>query len=820
LLPIEHILPQLQQQLVSGDAIVVAPPGAGKSTCLPLFLLKSGLFPQQKIIMLQPRRIAVRNIARYLAEQLGETVGQTVGYRIRGESIVSANTRLEIVTEGVLTRMLQQQPELPGIGLIIFDEFHERSMHADFSLALCLDVQHGLRDDLRLLVMSATIDTQSLVLLLPHAQVLESQGRSFPINIVYRADTSRQGLADKISRLILDVFPQHQKDILVFLPGASDINRVAEKLNTALGEQAVIHCLYGELPKAQQQAALLPDSTGKRKIVLATNIAETSLTIEGIEVVIDSGVEKTAIFQLNRGITHLQSQAISQASATQRAGRAGRLGPGTCYRLWTSEQQQRLSAQATPEILQSDMAGFVLETLVWGTQVSDLALIDKPTSAQLNQAVHYLQGLGMLDEVGKLSAIGRQAHVLGCHPSIANMLLQSAKLSKNHLSMACAIAGLMESKDPLHYQAGAMLSSRLSYLLHHRQHSIWQQIKQWFNKLNSEFCTWPLEDVAIVLGFGFSQWIAKARQNGRYLLANGSGAVLADSDPLTGQEWLVVAAMMTTDRQQDDAPIRYAEALSLVQLKNHFVSSLTREDKVQWDNNQQRISASRQTKLGSIVVQKEAMDKPSATHISAIWQEVLVNKGLGALPFNEACISLQYRCSLARKLLAHDDWPDITESALLANLASWLLPYTATIMTWSELLKLDFYALLKNQFNWQQWNKLETVLPTQLTVASGRQHKLEYGEYGTVTLAVRMQELYGTQIHPAVAHGKIAITIELLSPASRPLQTTQDLPGFWQGSYKQVQKEMKGRYPRHFWPDEPAKSPATTTTKKNMTLSQ
>ncbi|KXI29501.1 ATP-dependent helicase [Paraglaciecola hydrolytica] len=820
MLPIEQILPQLQQQLVSGDAIVVAPPGAGKSTHLPLSLLKSALFQQQKIIMLQPRRIAVRNIARYLAEQLGEAVGQTVGYRIRGESKVSANTRLEIVTEGILTRMLQQQPELPGIGLIIFDEFHERSIHADFSLALCIEVQQGLRDDLRLLVMSATIDTQSLSQLLPQAQILESKGRSFPVELVYRPDTSRQPLADKISRLILEVLPLHQQDMLVFLPGAGDIKKVADKLNSALGSKLAIHSLYGELPKEQQQAALLPDNSGKRKIVLATNIAETSLTIEGIEVVVDSGIEKTALFQLNRGITHLQSQAISQASATQRAGRAGRLGPGTCYRLWSSEQQQRMSAQATPEILQSDMAGLVLETAIWGTQVSDLALIDKPTSAQLRQAEQYLHGLGMLDEALKLTALGRQVHALGCHPSIANMLLQSAKLSKHHLSMACAIAGLMESKDPLNYQAGAMLSARLTYLQHHRQHSIWQQIKQWYNKLNSDYCEWPLEDVAIVLAYGFGQWIAKTRQNSRYLLANGSGAVLADSDPLTGQEWLVVAAMMTTDKQQDDAQIRYAEALSLQQIKQHFASSLRREDMVQWDNNQQRISASRQTKLGSIVLQKEAMDKPSAIQISAIWQQVILQKGMAALPFNDACISLQHRCRLARQLLTQDEWPDLSETALLKNLATWLLPYTETMMTWSELAKLDFYTLLKNLFDWQQWNKLETLLPTQLTVASGRAHKLEYGEHGSVTLAVRMQELYGTQVHPAVAHGKILVTIELLSPASRPLQTTQDLPGFWQGSYKQVQKEMKGRYPRHFWPDEPAKSPATTTTKKNMTLPQ
>ena len=819
MLPIQAILPQLTQQLSRGDAIVVAPPGAGKSTCLPLHLLNSGLFAQQKIIMLQPRRIAVRNIAAYLAEQLAEEVGQTVGYRIRGEAKVSAATRLEIVTEGILTRMLQQQPELAGVGLIIFDEFHERSIHADFSLALCLEVQQGLRDDLCLLVMSATIETKALIKLLPEALLLESQGRSFPVEVVYRPDSSRQHISDKMSRLIVEVFAQHSKDLLVFLPGAGEINKVAEQLDAAMGPNVAVHCLYGELPKAQQQAALLPDGSGKRKIVLATNIAETSLTIEGIEVVIDSGIEKTAVFQLNRGITHLQTQAISQASATQRAGRAGRLGPGTCYRLYSSEQYQRLNVQSPAEILHSDMAGLLLETAVWGTHVRALALIDQPTDAQLNQAQQYLQSLGMLDHTGKITPLGRQAHGLGCHPSLAIMLLRSATLSKNHLSMACAIAALLENKDPLNYQTGAMLSSRLSYLQTSRHHPIWQQIKQWFNKLKSEYCPWPLEDAAVVMAFGFTQWIAKSRQQHRYLLTNGSGAVLADDDPLSGQAWLVVASMLTTDKQQEDAKIRYAEAVSIEQLKKHFASAFSRDEQVIWGNEQQRISASRQTRLGSIVLSKEPMEKPSAVQISAIWQQQLQTKGIQSLPFNDACVSLQYRNQLACKLLPHYVWPDLSEQGLLNTLDSWLLPYCASLMSWSELSKLDFFSLLKNHFNWEQWSKLETLLPTQITVASGRQHKLEYAEHGKVVLAVKIQEMYGTQVHPSVAEGQIPLTLELLSPASRPIQTTQDLPGFWQGSYKQVQKEMKGRYPRHYWPDEPGLSVATTTTKKNMTLS-
>lgn len=817
MLPIDHILLALQSQLKQGNAIVVAPPGAGKSTQLPLTLLRSRLYGRSKIIMLQPRRIAVRNIARYLAEQLGEEIGDTVGYRIRGETKVSANTLLEIVTEGVLTRLLQQQPDLPKIGLIIFDEFHERSVYADFALALCLEVQQSLRDDLRLLVMSATLDVHALTKLLPDAAVLESKGKSFPVEVVYRPDTSRRTLSEKMSALILHVFPLHQNDLLVFLPGANEIKRVAERL-TAVIEDVSIHCLYGELPKEQQQQALLPHAQGKRKIVLATNIAETSLTIEGIEVVIDSGVEKKAIFQLNRGITHLQSQFISQASATQRTGRAGRLGPGTCYRLWSAEQQQRLSAQSIPEILQTDMSVFLLETVVWGSQIADLALIDYPSNAQISQAEHYLQSLSIVDKQLKLSALGRQIHHLACHPGIANMLLQSQKLSAGHLSMACAIAGLLENKDPLNYHSGSQLSERLSYLIQNKRHPIWQQINRWFTQLKTNICPWPIEDVGVLLGFAFPTWIAKARQNGRYLLANGSGASLYENDSLFGQEWLVVGAMMTTDRQQDDAHIRYAESISLTQIKQYFTPRFSRHNVVQWDNIQQRISASCDIKLSSIVVAKEPICKPARHELLSIWAEVILAKGINALPLDDACQSLLARGQLAVAILPDKTWPEASELALLNSIEHWLLPYVDSCNSWAQLLKLDFYSMLKNRYDWQQWQALDALLPDFYTVPSGRKVPLVYAEK-TVKLSVKMPEMYGLTEHPTVAKGKIALTIELLSPAQRPLQTTQDLPGFWIGSYKQIQKEMKGRYPRHFWPDDPINSPATTTTKKKMNLS-
>ena len=522
MLPVEHILPALHKQLIGGDAIVVAPPGAGKSTCLPLSLLKLDVFKDKKIILLQPRRIAVRTIASYLASQLGESVGHTIGYRIRGEVKVTANTRLEIVTEGILTRMLQNQPDLPDVGLVIFDEFHERSVHADFSLALCIEVQQALREDLRLLVMSATLDVTALGELLPAAKLLESSGKSYPVDIIYQPDNSSLHLFEKVSRLVIHVFPKHQHDCLVFLPGAADINKAAQRLSQhflSAGEDEVeVLKLFSELSKNEQQQALLPHPKGKRKIVLATNIAETSLTIEGIEVVIDSGIEKKAIFQLNRGITHLQSQKISQASATQRAGRAGRLTAGTCYRLWSKEQHSRLAQQITPEIMHSDMSSFILESAIWGTDVSALALQDHPSDAQLSQGFALLKQLELLDDNHKLTTLGRKAHGLGCHPSIAVMLIKSASMSSEHLSMGCAIAALLENKDPMgRTDNGASLAARLHFVLQQRHHVIWQAIRQWHSKLACRLLVWPTEDTAVLVGYAYPQWLAKQRKNERYL---------------------------------------------------------------------------------------------------------------------------------------------------------------------------------------------------------------------------------------------------------------------------------------------------------------
>ncbi|MFT6778557.1 MAG: ATP-dependent helicase HrpB [Paraglaciecola sp.] len=825
MLPVEHILPALHQQLIVGDAIVVAPPGAGKSTCLPLSLLKLDVFKDKKIILLQPRRIAVRTIASYLASQLGESVGQTIGYRIKGEVKVTAKTRLEIVTEGILTRMLQNQPELPGVGLVIFDEFHERSVHADFSLALCIEVQRALRDDLRLLVMSATLDVEALRELLPEAKLFESQGKSYPVDIVYQADNSSLRLFEKISRLVIQVFPKHKHDCLVFLPGAADINKAAQYLIqhfASAGEIEVLK-LFSDLSKNEQQQALLPNPKGKRKIVLATNIAETSLTIEGIEFVIDSGVEKKAIFQLNRGITHLQNQKISQASATQRAGRAGRLTAGTCYRLWSKEQHSRLSKQSTPEIMHSEMSSFILESAIWGSDVMALELLDHPSDAQLAQGFALLSQLELFDDNKKLTALGRKAHGLGCHPSLAVMLVKSANMSPEHLSLACALAALIENKDPMGRTTnGASLSTRLHFILQQKNHLIWQAIRQWHSKLACRFLVWPIEDTAVLVGYAYPQWLAKQRTDERYQLVNGSGAVLYQDDALTAHSWLAVANMQTSDRQQDNAQIRYAESLTLPQLERHFQHLIEKKEQVNWDHKNQRIVSEMQKTLGKIVIHRQPIKRPAEQHILTIWQKVIHDKGIAGIPFNEEVQQLIYRVQLAASFSGAPSFsafhalPDFTESGLLNSIDSWLMPYLTDTLTWQQFTQCHFLQQLLNQLNFAQQQSLNKQLPKQLALPSGRSAQLTYTSGDSVVLSVRMTELYGLQQHPTVAQQQVPITVELLSPAGRPIQTTQDLPRFWQGSYKEVQKDMKGRYPRHYWPDDPAHAQATTRTKKKM----
>ncbi|MFC3122252.1 ATP-dependent helicase HrpB [Agaribacter flavus] len=826
-LPIEAILADLSASIRESDVILVAPPGAGKSSCLPLYLLKSSQFQSKKIVMLQPRRIAARHIAHYLSAQLREPVGQTVGYRIRGESKVSASTRLEIVTEGVLVRMLQAQADLDGVGLVIFDEFHERSIHADFSLALCIEVQQALRDDLRLLVMSATLDQGNVKTLLPKAKELSSKGRQFPIDVVYCDDKyfsgkARTSFLERMSSVIIGALSKHCGDVLVFLPGISEINKLYGLLTEQIQDDTavVLHKLYSDLSANAQQLALTRDTMGRRKIVLATNIAETSLTIEGINVVVDSGIEKVAIYHLNRGITHLQSQATSQASATQRTGRAGRLQAGTCYRMWSQDKQARLRKHSEPEIKHTDISGLMLEAAVWGTDLESLCLLDYPSKAQVEESRLRLEKLGIFDSCTKLTPLGKQVHEINGQVNLAIMLLKARTIGQAHLSLACAIAALVENKDPLSRDRGADIYLRLSYCLS-QKHSkgaslIWHHIKQWHKKMSCSLCDWPLDDLGVLVAFAFPQWIARQHSEHRYLLANGSGAEIDFTDSLLSNRWLAVASMQSSDKKRDNARILYAASLSEQQIKTHFEHLVSQTEICNWSESKQRIEVQLHKKLGEITFATQALQKPTEEKLIDVWRKLMLSKGLESLPMSNRAWQLIYRIQLARTVDAKLALPDFSVASLIASIDTWLLPFLGTITRWSELHKIDFYQLLKNQITWQQEQTLMTICPEELLLPSSRLHQLDYRADGSVFLSVRMGELYGLDTHPSVAYNTKPITIELLSPAQRPIQVTQDLNGFWKGSYQSVQKDMKSQYPKHYWPDNPALAKATMTTKKKM----
>ena len=806
MLPVEEIIPALITQLQHGDAIVVAPPGAGKSTYLPLTLLNHQQFKDQKLIMLQPRRMAARSIANYLAQKLGEAVGQTIGYRIRGESKVSQTTRLEIVTEGVLTRMIQHQPELPKVGLIIFDEFHERSLHADFSLALALELKEVFNESLKLLVMSATLDTEGINQIMPDAKVLSSKGRSFPVNIVYRPSSQNDNkLVDQITLVIHEAYQKHSKDMLVFLPGVYEINKLLQVFKD-MDEDLLVLPLHSNLKKQAQLQAMQAAGPNKRKLILSTNIAETSLTIDGIEVVIDSGLEKTSRFDLRLGITQLVTQKISQASAEQRAGRAGRLMPGTCYRLWSEPLHYRLAKQSQAEITSSDISSLLLESMVWGTTISQLHLIDQPSDAQIAQATELLSRLGVISEQGKLTDLGRKVHSLGTHPTLAAMLLKAKDISDSHLSLACAICALLESKDPLINYPTPLLEDRLRFLRSNKKSEVWQLINQWHQKLNIKLQTWPLNDLAVIVGLGFPLWLAKKRGDKQFTMANGSGANLHASVPrgslFESSQWVAIAQLQIVGSQINNTVIRYAQPITMEQLNTHFSSFFSSSDQIYWDKEKQRICAVERTYFGKIKVSRQSKSIEASCSLASIWLSLIKENGLNFLPLDQRTLNYIQRVNLLASI--DNDIPYLSDVYLIENADKWLLPSLENEAYFKNLTKLPYLGLIKSLLTYQQQQKLEALLPLKLNLPNGRSAHLKYEQDGSVRMSVRMQDLYGIKDHPCVLQGTLPIVCEILSPAQRPIQTTKDLPRFWAGSYVEVKKEMKGRYPKHHWPDDPS----------------
>lgn len=815
-LPIVALMPKLLDSLSqSAQLILKAAPGAGKSTYFPLQLLQAGLC-NGKIIMLEPRRLAARNIARYLAQQLGEEVGQRVGYRVRGETRVSGSTQIEIVTEGIMTRMLQNDPELDGIEVLIFDEFHERSIHADTALALALEVQAALCEDLKIVVMSATLDQAALQNLLPQARYVESQGRGFPIEIRYQPLRTDERLVAAMQRHIRHLLQHETGSLLAFLPGAASIHQLSEQLSD-LSAHIEICPLYGQMAFAAQQRAIAPAAAGRRKVVLATNIAETSLTIEGIRIVLDSGLERSARFDLKTGITRLEQVRIAQSSAEQRAGRAGRLEPGICVRLYSEAQLKQQPWLAEPEILHTDLAPLALELAQWGAPATDLAWLDLPPERALAQAQQLLQRLGLLDERAQLTQAGKDAHQLGVEPRIAAMLLNAQRLGEVALQSSLALAVLLE--EPERQVVDVQHSLHRWQQGHHPQRKLlYQRAQSLAAKLDTVFSLAMVEEawLGLVACLAFPDRIAqqRAQQPGQFLLANGHGAWLAVDENLAAADYLVALDLLRSQGQASQ--IFSALSLSINALEQWLPQLIGCVEQVDWDEKAGRLSAQRQWRIDQLIVRREHLPAPDQQQMTEALLNYVRRKGLNVLAWNEAASEWLARARCAAAWLPEEDWPQLHDEALLAQLDDWLAPYLVGVTSVQALQHVAVLEALKHYLGWSLTQQLDQWLPTHYQLPTGQQQKIRYQLGMDPMLSVRMQHVFGEHSSPRVAKGTKAVVMELLSPAQRPLQVTRDLASFWAGAYRQVQKEMKGRYPKHVWPDDPANHVATTQTKRHF----
>ncbi|QUY47715.1 ATP-dependent helicase HrpB [Serratia plymuthica] len=807
-LPVSAVLDELLTALQSAPQVLLhAPTGAGKSTWLPLQILAKAGLPG-RIIMLEPRRLAAKNVAYRLAQQLGEEPGQTVGYRMRAESKSGPHTRLEVVTEGILTRMLQQDAELQGVSLVILDEFHERSLQADLALALLLDVQQGLRDDLKLLIMSATLDNARMTQLLPQAPVVVSEGRSFPVERQYQPLASHQRLEDAVAAAVKRLLSEQGGSLLLFLPGVAEINRVLERLNGEVAADTDLCPLYGALPLAQQQKAIQPSPAGRRKVVLATNIAETSLTIEGIRLVVDTGLERVARYDVRNGLTRLVTQRISQASMIQRAGRAGRLEPGICWHLFAKEQAERAVEHAEPEILQSDLAGFWLELLQWGCHdVGQLTWLDRPPETALAAAKRLLQRLGATDDADKLTARGRQMAMLGCEPRLAAMLTQGAEQGADGLATAAALAALLE-EPPRNGQMD------IGYWLSRPQPNWQRRAAQLARRLQPRSGQVDVEMAPRLLALAFTDRIAQRRgQDGRYLLANGMGAAMNQDEALSRAPWLIAPSLLQ-GHNSPDARILLALPVEIDALAAQLPAIVSRQTAVEWDEEKGTLRAWKRQQIGRLTLRAQPLAKPADEELQLALLNWVRAQGIAVLNWDTAAEQLRLRLQCAQNWLPEAAWPQVDDESLLDRLEQWLLPSLNGVRDMRGLKQVNIAEALARLLDWQQKQRLDNALPTHYTVPTGSRLPIRYDAGKPPALAVRLQEVFGEQRSPMLAEGRIPVVLELLSPAHRPLQITGDLAAFWQGAYREVQKEMKGRYPKHVWPDDPANTAPTRRTKK------
>ncbi len=816
-LPIEAVMPQLLTAVKHQHQVILkAAPGAGKSTYFPLQLIQNQVVTG-KVIMLEPRRLAARNIARYLAEQLGEQVGQRVGYRVRGETKVSASTQLEIVTEGVMTRMIQNDPELDGVDLLIFDEFHERSIHADTALALSLEVQEALRDDLKLVVMSATLDQEALQSLLPEACYIESEGRSFAVETRYVPLTANDHLSTVMAKNIESLMNKESGSLLAFLPGVAAIKQVQERLSH-LPDDVEVCPLYGQLSFTEQQKAISPAEKGKRKVVLATNIAETSLTIEGIRLVVDSGLERVARFDLKNGLTRLEQTRIAQSSAIQRAGRAGRIEEGICVRLYSESQLKQQPQVPQPEILHSDLASLVMELAFWGTtDIHELKWLDIPSAAALQQAKQLLFSLGLITEHGQLTAEGKLAHDLGVEPRAAAMLIKSQSHRDKMVNVALAAVALIEEPERNVTNIAHSLHRWLSGS-HPKKSLLLKRAQSLAHKLDTTFSLREVDEdvLPLVLSLAFPDRIAQQRTNqfGRFALANGHGAECRPDDMLGGCEYLVAIDLMRS--HSNSSQIHLACELDVNILQTTFDSLFSTEEVVDWDEKKGRLVAEKQRKLGQLVIERVSLPNPGKEKMTQALLTYVRRQGLSSLNWTPAAESLLERIRCAVDWLPEQAWPMFDEASLLDSLDEWLEPYMTSVASVKDLSKINLVEALNARLGWPLNQHLDEWLPEHYQLPTGTKKRIRYQHGHEPVLSVRMQEVFGESTSPTVAIGRKRLVLELLSPAQRPLQVTSDLAAFWNGSYKDVQKEMKGRYPKHVWPDDPANHVATTKTKRQL----
>ncbi|MDN3640685.1 ATP-dependent helicase HrpB [Simiduia curdlanivorans] len=847
-LPINAVLPDLLAALrQSDDCILEAPPGAGKTTYVPLALLTEAWLKGQKILLLEPRRLAARAAASRMASLLNEAVGEQVGFRVRMESKISRRTRIEVVTEGILTRMLQDDPSLEGYGIVVFDEFHERSLDGDLGLALALmarDLYGDLRQQpLKLLLMSATLDGQDISRLLDSAPIIRSEGRSYPIQIHYSEPWQfNQDLVARIVAAIFIALQHHDASVLVFLPGQSEIRRVADTLSHRLGSDScalnnvMLAPLFGDLSLDQQRQAIEPCAPGFRKIVLATNIAETSLTIDGVDVVIDSGLYRQASFNPNTGLTHLVTKRISKASSTQRAGRAGRLAPGVCYRLWSETQQQELAAFTPPEIEQSDLSPLALQLFRWGvTSPAELRWLTPPPTGAWQQAVDLLLRLQAVavDERGvqQITEQGRMMSDVPAHPRLAHMLVCAQALGQ--LPQAALIAALLSERDV--NAGGADVQLRLDWLKGDRQGpgGVAKRLRQLASQFEralgqraeatrvsrGELSVPPDQIAGLLLAFAFPDRIAQRRseQGHHYRLSNGRSAVLAETDSLRSQPWLVVAETGGHTGER----IFLAAALAPSLFDGPLKTLVRVEQSLGWDNNAERFVAEQRRCVGALILASKQLPPLTGEAKQQALLQLVRDRGLGLFEWSEAARQLRARVMLVREHTQQPinqselSWPDFSDTGLLNNLNLWLAPYVDKINKLQDFKALDLHGLLCNQLDWHQQQALNQLAPSHWLVPSGNAIAIDYDQSPPV-LAVKLQEMFGCEETPALVNGKVTLLLHLLSPARRPIQITQDIAGFWRGSYQAVKKDMKGRYSKHPWPDDPLQAIATAKVKNKM----